>query len=175
VRGIVKLGGFAALTLFLVGGLTSVAYGSNNGDLAPDGINVTAAGPASAPRAVFFGGAHGSITPGDLFYVDVSESEGEFAATLYLTNPSELTHYVKYLIFRTSARIESADGSWSAYDTGVNELYLSLQNSAVKFFLTGGARYKITLDSGDYYCLPFRAGQARELPRFDLAVTEGGN
>jgi hypothetical protein len=155
--------------------LTSIAYGNSHGSSAAGEARVEVAERAAAPQATFFGGAFGSVTPGDLFYIDATGSPGDLAVDLYLTNAQELTHYLRYLILKVSVYSESADGRWRQILLGSNSApenntYLTLQNSPARFIVPGNSRYKVSIDSGGYYCLPARAGSGNEPPHFYLTV-----
>jgi hypothetical protein len=169
VRNLLKFVLAVALLLVLAGCLTSIAYGHSNRAAAPTGLRIEGAGTDAAPRVVFFGNAYGSITPGDLFHLDATGEPAVFTANLYLTNPAELTHYLRYLILKVGAYYWSEDGRWENISPE-NDDYLTLQNSTVKFWLSGGTRYCIRVDAGDYYSYPARPGISNEVPHFYLTV-----
>jgi hypothetical protein len=166
--------GLVTAALFILPWLTSIAYGNSSGP-APGTIRVEAADGAAAPEAVFLGLAFGSVTPGDLFYIDATGIHDDIAASLYLTNAPELTHYLRYFILKVSVYPEREDGvqpKTPSHDRMSPEsgTYLTMQNSPVKFSLPGGSRYKVRIDSGSYYCLPAGAGRSYEPPHFYLTV-----
>jgi hypothetical protein len=151
--------------------LTSIAYGQTNGNEGKPAVQVTAAGSSAAPSAEFFGKAIGSVTPGDLFFVDAAGNPGEITLSLYITNTGELIHYLRYLTVHVAVYVEDSPGQWTKSQINGEkppEIYLTLQNSPVTFTLPGGARYKVAIDSGCFYCLS--AGNAGEsiIPRFYL-------
>jgi hypothetical protein len=159
--------------LLMLPWLTSIAYGKSNSNSPGEGIRVEATDRAAVPQITFFGHAFGSVTPGDLFHIDATGSPHDLMVTLYITNAPELTRYLKYLILKVSVYPESEDGSWQQIQLQNNSMpqsstYLTLQNSPVKFTLPGNDRYKVSLDSGSYYCLPARAGNDNEPPHFYL-------
>ncbi len=168
----------ATTSLFLLSRLTPVAYGAGPGDAAPAGVRIEAAGRAAAPQATFYGGAHGGITPGDLFYIDAAGGPPGLTLSLYITNADALRHYLRYLILKIALCTAAGDSQWQPVAGGhgpvaENSVYLTLQNSPVRFAIGGGALYKIGIESGSYYCLPAGAGRTCEPPQFYLAPETG--
>jgi hypothetical protein len=177
VRKVLKLTLVVAV-LLLLPWLTSIAYGNSHSASAPAGVRVEAAGQAAAPAATFFGHAFGSVTPGDLFYIDATGSPHDMAVSLYITNADELTYYLRYLILRVTVHSASEDVQWQPAPLRFgslkeSDIYLTLQNSPVKFIVPGDARYKVRIDSGSYYCLPAGARRDNERPKFYLTVETG--
>ena len=157
--------------LFFIPRLSSIAYGQANGDDGKQAIQVAAADQSTAPSAEFYGKAIGSVTAGDLFYVDTAGSPADITLSLYITNTGELTHYLRYLTLQVAVYVEDTHGQWIKPQVSGEEypeIYLTLQNSPVTFTLPGGPRYKVTIDSGCFYCLS--AGNAGDniTPRFYL-------
>ena len=160
--------------------LTSTAYGQNNDNAtlavtAANGeIKVEAAPPANTPAATFFGNTIGGVTACDLFYVNATDSPLDISVDLYIANPNELIHYLKYLILKVAVYVEDIDGQWkqitSQDGTVLPDIYITLQNSPVTFILPGAARYKVTIESGSYYCLPFNSDKGEIAPSFYLNV-----
>ena len=155
--------------------LTSIAYGDSNGASVPAGVRIEAAGRAAAPEATFIGYAFGSITPGDLFYIDATGSRDDMVINLYITNGDELARYLRYLILRVALYSANEDGQWLPAPVRFDILkesdtYLTLQNSPAKFTAPGNARYKVRIDSGSYYCLPAGARPDNGPPEFYLMV-----
>ena len=157
--------------LFFIPRLTSIAYSQADGDDGKPAIKVAAADQSAAPSAEFYGKAIGSVTPGDLFYVDAAGNPAGITLGLYITNTGELIHYLRYLTLQVAVYVEDSHGLWIKPQVNGEEfpeIYLTLQNSPVTFTLPGRARYKVTIDSGCFYCLS--AGNAGEniIPRFYL-------
>jgi hypothetical protein len=162
--------GLVTAALLMLPWLTSIAYG--NSSRADAGtISIEVADGTAAPSAVFLGLAYGRVTPGDLFYIDAAGRQGDIAASLYITNAPELTHYLRYLILKVSVYSESADGP--SPPAPAASTYLTMQNSPVKFDLPGGTKYRVRIDSGSYYCLPAGDGHGHEPPLFYLTVEPG--
>jgi hypothetical protein len=159
------------IALIIIPRVTSTAYGQVNDYDSNQNVQITAADPSEAPSAVFYGKAIGSITAGDLFYVDAANSQADITLSLYVTNTDELTHYLRYITLRVAVYIQDGDGQWTIPQSGVEEppeTYLTLQNSPASFTLTGGVRYKISIISGCYYCISTGNPGDRIIPRFYL-------
>jgi hypothetical protein len=156
-----------AAALLMLPWLTQIAYGNSSPGAGM--VRIEAVEGAKAPRATFIGLAYGSVTPGDLFYFDASGSPGGIVAELYLTNARELVHHLRYLILKVSVYPESGDGEGRQAPEA--STCLTMQNSPVQFILPGGSRYRVSVDSGSYYCQPAGAGSGHEAPQFYLAVT----
>jgi len=159
------------IALFFVPRLTSIAYGQANGDVGKQAVTVTAADPSPAPSAEFYGKAIGSVTPGDLFYVDAAGNPADITLNLYITNTGELIHYLRYLTLQVAIYVEDSNGQWikpQINDEEYPEIYLTLQNSPVTFTLPGGAHYKVAIDSSCFYCLSASNAGENITPRFYL-------
>jgi len=157
--------------LFFFPRLTAIAYGQVNGDDGKQAVRVAAADPSAAPSAEFYGKAIGSVTPGDLFYVDAAGNPADITLSLYVTNTGELIHYLKYLTLQVAVYIEDSSGHWIKPQINGEEspkIYLTLQNGPVTFTLPGGARYKVAIDSGCFYCLSAGSAGDSITPRFFL-------
>jgi hypothetical protein len=154
--------------------LSSVAYGQTNGDTEQTSIQVEAAPPEALPTVDFFGNAIGGVTAGDLFYIDAVSSPVDISLDLYITNPDELIHYLRYLILKVMVYVEDADGQWQQVTlqngTALPDTYITLQNSPVNFILPGLARYKVTIESGSYHSFPFHSNSGDISPSFYLNV-----
>ncbi len=162
------------MLLLIVSWLTSTAYGQTNGDTEQAGIQVQAAPPEALPIVDFIGNAIGGVTGGDLFYIDAAGSPLDISLELYITNPDELIHYLRYLILKVAVYVEDTGGQWrqiiSQNGTALPDTYITLQNSPVNFTLPGLARYKVTIESGCYHSLPFRPNNDEISPSFYLTA-----
>jgi hypothetical protein len=171
MRKIVTFIIIAIIGLVLIPRLASAAYGQDNAGTAKPAVPVIAAEPSAAPAAVFYGHAIGSVSPGDLFYVDATGKAADITLSLYITNNDELMHYLKYLTLKVAIAVRDVDGQWTCVNTGrgqTAETFLTLQNSPVIFNLPGGAYYKTTIVSGCYYCLATPAANTDIAPHFYL-------
>lgn len=162
--------------LVLAPWLTSLAYGSSDGDPEQAGIQIEAAEPSAAPMATIFGQAIGGVTPGDLFYIDATASSQDTSVSLYITNAHELTPYLRYLILKVAVYYEDGDGQWrktpirEGSTSQVNDTYITLRNSPISLTLPGYTRYKIAIDSGCFYCFNANTGGDSISPQFYLAI-----
>ena len=159
------------LAVFFIPRLVSAAYGQTNDANGNSAIQVAAAALSSAPSAEFYGGAIGSVTPGDLFYVDAAGNPGDISLSLHITNTDDLIHYLRYLTLKVAVYVEDSNRQWikPVINGGeFPETYLTLQNSPVTFTLPGGAHYTIAIESGCFYCLSAGHAGNNFPPRFYL-------
>jgi hypothetical protein len=161
----------AALLLFP----WTVAYAYDDAAAATGPVGIVPAVSASLPRFNAYGHAIGGVTPGDLFLIDSSNSPDDTAFTLCITNTDELIHDYRYITLNIGTYIQTATGEWANVSTGEGtnprETYLTMQNGAISFMLAGGARYKITIDKGCFYCYGIGADRTLALPDFYLTVS----
>lgn len=153
-----------------------VAYAYNyEGELNGQGpIRIETAEPSAAPSAVAFGRAISGVNPGDLFYIDATDSVADIMATLHITNAEELSRCYRYFILEVGVYVEGEAGEWeraSGYDgQPVPETFINLRNGNVGFSLYGYTRYKITIDGGSFYCMTTDADGGNVSPNFYLTV-----
>jgi hypothetical protein len=154
--------------------LTSIAYAQTALDSGQAEIGIEAAPASAAPAATFFGKAIGGVTPGDLFYINATNSPQDMTISLYITNADELIHYFRYLIFKVAVYVEDIDGQWKQITSqdGISlpDTYITLQNSPVNFILPGLGHYKVTIDSGCYNCFSTPSDGSNMAPSFYLNV-----
>ena len=154
--------------------LVSFAYGDVDNDSGQTGVNVEAATAPALPTLSVFGQAFGEVTSGDLFYVDARNSSNDILVNLYITNAHELIHHLRYLVLKVTVYCEDEEGNWiKTIPQGVNpagDTCITLRNSPVNFNLPGLARYKISVDSGSYYCIRAAENSAEVSPQFYLAI-----
>jgi len=161
-------------TLLVASWLIPIAYGQTNGDTEQGDVYVEAAPPEAAPAASFFGNAIGGVTAGDLFYIYATNHQPDMSVDLYITNTDELIHYFRYLILKVGVYVEDVDGQWKQITSQdgivLPDTYITMQNSPVTFILPGLARYKLTIESGSYYCLPLHSNDGDFSPQFYVNV-----
>ena len=150
-----------------------VAYAHDAGAAGHEAIYITAAEPDTAPSWKAFGGAIGGVTPGDLFYIDGTDSPVDRLVTIHLTNADELVHYYRYMIFDIGVYVLTGSDRWERANIVNAEMsqdyYLTMRTGWVSFILPGDAKYKITIDGGSFYC--FSTSDASSIsPKFYLAV-----
>ncbi len=151
------------------------AHGAG-GDIPEDSPVLIQVAEASAmPGWQTYGKAIGGIdTPGDLFYFDTTERDGNITASLCIVNTQQLSRCYGYLVLRVGAYMQNSTGGWeqAARNNGgpVPETCLTLRNGRVSFALPGGAKYKLTIDGGSFYCRETGAYGGSISPRFSLTV-----
>jgi hypothetical protein len=159
--------------LFITLCLAPYAYGAGN-DHEYETVHIEVADRTAVPSATFFGRAIGSVTPGDLFYIDATTNTHDISVNLYLNNAHELTPYLRYLILKVGIYSEGGNGQWQKASLGngnpVPDTFITLRNSPVGFTLAGGAKYKVTVNSGSFYCLTANINGGITPPQFYLTV-----
>ncbi|MFC1941624.1 hypothetical protein ACFLWU_00190 [Chloroflexota bacterium] len=154
--------------------LASSVYGINDGLPVDKAVQVEAAEPLKAPSATFLGKTIGSVTPGDLFYIDANYNAHDITVNLYITNANELTPYLRYLILKVGIYSENPDGQWQKVSSWNNQplpdTFITLRNSPASFILPGNTKYKITVDTGSFYCHTARANGGIFPPEFYLTA-----
>ena len=171
---IIRLTLLLSAAFFLTPWLASYAYGTGYENDGYKAIHIEASDRSATPCAKILGGATGSIAPGDLFYIDATDSSHDMTASLYLTNAHKLTPYLRYLILEVGIYFENSDSQWKKLSlldgNQVPDTFITLQNSPVNFILPGCTRYKVTIDSGSYYCLPANTNGNSLSPSLYLTV-----
>ena len=151
-----------------------IAYANDNGAAAQGTVRIRGAEPSAAPSATTFAGNIGGITPGDLFYIDASDHSADIVVTLYLTNTQELIYCYRYMTLRVGAYVWSSTNQWQKAARSDGELvpdnFITLRNGQVSFTLPGYADYKVTIDSGCYYCFATNVDGGSVSPQFYLTV-----
>ena len=160
-------------TLLLTPWPVAYAYDNDMAEQAP--IRIEAAPASVAPGWHAYGNAIGGVSsPGDLFYIDATDSAIDTLVTLYLTNNDELVYYYRYLILGVGVYAQNDTGQWEKAATGDGELipdtYLTMRNGRVIFHLRGYARYKLTIDGGSFYCFPAGSDGSSVSPKFYLTA-----
>lgn len=164
---------FALLaTLLLAPWPVAYAYENNPAVAAPMQVEVAAAPDTAAPRCDVYGKAVGSVTPGDLFFIDAADDRADTTLTLYITNTDELSRYYRYMTLRVGVYVQTADNRWQRLtgEDGLPETFLTLKNGGVSFDIQGCARYKVGIDGGCFYCLSTGKEAASLSPNFYLTV-----
>jgi len=151
-----------------------IAYAYDNGPAQQDAVRIEVAEASAAPSWQVFGRAIGGLTPGDLFYVDAASNPSDITVNLCLTNAYELIHCYRYLTLKVGVYVETSAGEWgkaSGQDgQPIPDTYITLQNGQVIFFLTGYAKYKVTIDDGCFYCTTTNADGGSISPQFYLTA-----
>ena len=154
-----------------------VAYAHTYTDdmVGQEAVGIEVADPSVAPSfGNVFGRTIGGVTPGDLFYLDTTDNPADIQATLYITNTQELSYCYRYLILKVGVYVETDAGEWEQASMGNGELipdtFITMRNGQVGFSLPGLAKYKITIDSGSFYCINAVADGGSVSPQLYLEV-----
>lgn len=166
---------FPLIALFLLAPWpVAYAHTYDGGTDSQGGLQITVAEESAAPTWTAFGKAIGGATPGDLFYIDATDNPADIAATLYITNANELTGHYRSLILKVGLYTENAAGEWEEASLGngepIPDTFITMYNGQVSFTLPGLAKYKITIDSGGFYCITTSTDKGSLSPQFYLEV-----
>lgn len=148
-----------------------VAYAQNAGGYLPEPgtVQITPAGDTQKPAWSAFGRAIGSVTAGDLFYIDPGDRAADMVVTLYLTNADELAYRYRHLILRAVVYVKNTSGAWekaAAPDGGLlPDAYITLLNWQASFTLSGPAKIKVAIDGGSASPRFYLTAAAREPAR----------
>jgi hypothetical protein len=116
----------------------------------------------------------GNITAGDVYYVDATPYAGDIRVTIYLTNSGQL--YQDYTYLNLKVNVWTGSGSSWTQGTLVADAtdatdYITLDKGMASFILQGNAKYCISIDDGDYYCIHTTVDGSHSLsPDFYLDV-----
>jgi hypothetical protein len=117
----------------------------------------------------------GSVTHGDLYYVDTTGYTGDVLVTVYLTNAGMLVKDYTYLNFQVNVW-SGTSGAWiqgaRADDSPIGSVYLNQINGSVSMVLLGDTKYCITIDGGSYYCISTSAAGGSLSPAFYIEVKQ---
>ena len=141
------------------------AHDYNNETVNQDAVQIEAAEASVQPTWTAFGKAIGGVTPGDLFYVDAGNNAADIQVNLYITNAQELIRCYQNLILRVGIYVESDTGEWEIVPT---DTFITMRNAQVNFTLPGYAKYKVTIDSGSFYCTTTNTDSGSLSPQFYL-------
>ena len=128
-----------------------IAYAYDNGAFGQDEVQITVAEASVSPKGTVFSKATGGITPGDLFYIDTTGRSKDIVASLHLTNAAELARCFTYMILKVGVYAERQTRQWQRLS--LPDIFMTPQSARTSFTLGGYANYKISIDSGSYYCV----------------------
>ena len=163
-----------AVALLLAPWPIAYAWEGVNADTT-DAASIMPADPAYAPQIKAYGNAVGSITPGELFQVDTTGTQADTTYELTITNINELVSSYRFMNMKIGIFVQSGNetGNWQKLDElngeQLHDIYITMFGDKVGFTLPGGARYKVTIDTGCFYCYPVKPGTAIPIPSFYLA------
>jgi hypothetical protein len=151
-----------------------VAYAYDNASAGNIPTTIEAAEASAAPRLNGYGNAIGNVTPGDLFYIDNSGATGDTLFTLSITNADELVHSYRYMTLNIGIYVQMETDRWEKLNMSSGEMLLetciTMQGGMVSFSLPGGARYKIGIDKGCFYCYGAKSNDSIPVPKFYLTT-----
>ncbi len=147
-----------------------------------DGVNAdsmtSAIEPAPqeyGPQLQAYGGAVGHVTPGDLFIIDITGYDADANYELIIANADELALDFRFMNMKVGIFIQGADEQHWTRLTAANgdalpEIYITMFGGRVDFKLPGGAKYKIMIDTGCFYCYGARGGNDITPPTFYISA-----
>ncbi len=160
--------------LLLVPCPIAYAYSYSSDTVTQNGIQISAAEVSAAPTWTAVEKTIGGVTPGDIFFIDATDSGADIQATLHFTNTSELVNSYRYLILKVGLYVDNGNGEWEpAYGADgklAPDTFISLRTGYAGFTLPGYAKYKVTIDSGSSYCTSADIDGGSTSPQFYLTV-----
>lgn len=132
-----------------------VAYARNDSANESPGTIVTTAGPEAQPIWILNGQATVTVAPGDLFYIDIINSDdSEFI--LFITNTDGLVQQYSDMTLNMGIYAENnEDGfikikpdEYSTYD----DMNLTMTKRYTCFTLPGNGSYKVSIEKGCLQC-----------------------
>jgi len=143
------------------------AYDYTNGPASQNAVQIETAEASAQPTWQVVGKTISGVTPGDLFYIDATNNGADIQTTLYITNTQELVHNYRNLILKIGVYAETSSGEWEQVPA---DTFITMLNGLVSFDLQGMAKYKLTIDSGSFYCTTTNAEGGSLSPNFFLEV-----
>jgi hypothetical protein len=137
-------------------------------------VSVTPVAGDLTPQVTVYGGAFGSVQPGDLFYIDTANETMDVSFILFFTNTDDLAATYRSLTIDIGLSAENTDGSWTPvtdYGPASQVLFMSIRTGSIDFTVSGHRRYKVSVTHGCYYAFPVRAETPVALPEFYLTPT----
>jgi hypothetical protein len=150
-----------------------VVYAYDSAQASTNAVTVIAADATEAPHLNAYGHAIGGIQAGELFHVDATATLIDTQYALCITNVDQMVPCFRYMNMVIGIYVQSADGNWQKVTTAggiVPDVCLTMQTGVVNFTLPGNAVYKITIDSGCFYCYGANANGTVIIPEFNLTT-----
>ncbi len=148
-----------------------VAYAYDEAMAVDTPMTLQVADPAASPSLQAYGHAIGSVTPGDLFYIDISETPADTFYTLYITNTDELIRYYRYMNLNIGVYVQTGIDKWEKAGGNPPDIYLTMHNGTVDIKLPGCGNYKIKVDKGCFYCHGVGSDGSIASPEFYLSTS----
>ncbi len=131
----------------------------------------------------------GSVTAGDIYYVDLGTYTGDIIVTLYINNPAALAKYYSYInlpiVVYKGVYTAGTPGTWAWNPTPVNgksvnnfTSYLGISTGYVSFIVANPGvadshvYFAIAVGGGSYYCTSTSATGGSLSPQFFLDVKQ---
>ena len=132
---------------------------------------IRAADDAEKPTATVFNGAIGSITPGNLFYVNATDIDEDLQVMLSIVNSNELRSNYSFLLLKVEVYVLSGS-VWE--EVNMPEQYISMKSPQARFPLAGLSYYRISLSRGSFMGRLYSNDISRS-PTFFLKVESRDN
>jgi len=153
-----------------------VAYGHDvsGAETNQETVRIEVAEASAKPTMAVFGRYIGGVEAGDLFYIDATDNPADIQVIMHITNTSELIHNYRYLTLKIGIYVENSAGEWEKPTAGngepIPDTFITLRNGQVSFTLAGYAKYKVTIDSGSFYCITTNTDGGSLSPNFYLEM-----
>lgn len=157
--------------MFLAPWPVAYAYDSAGGNNMP--LDIQPAELSAVPEINAYGNAIGHVKPGDLFTVDMTGSPADVSFSLMITNADELAPDFRFMNMKVGIYVQADGGEgWellkASDGTELPGIYITMHTGIADFTLPGGARYRITIETGCFYCYGVRDGDGIATPKFYL-------
>jgi hypothetical protein len=125
------------------------------------------------PAINAYGNAVGKVSPGDLFYIDLTGTQIDANYQLTITNVDELVHDYRFMNLKVGIFVQGEDANHWTKMTATNgdklpDIYITIFSGLVEFNLRGGSRYKIIIETGCFYCYGLTQEAEAAAPSFYL-------
>jgi hypothetical protein len=116
----------------------------------------------------------GTVTAGDLYYVDCVGYTGDIQVTVYLTNPGALLKDYTYLNMQINVWEGDSPGPWAqatlADGSAIGTQFITPLNGYYTFLLSGNTHYVISIDDGSFLCKDIDADGGDLSPDFYIDI-----
>ncbi len=132
---------------------------------------IRVADDAEKPTWTVLNGTIGSITPGNLFYINATDVNEDLQVMLSMVNSNELISRYSFLLLKVEVYVLSGS-VWE--EVNMPEQYISMKSPHAKFPLAGLSDYRIFLSSGSFIGQRL-SNDISPSPTFFLKVESGDN
>ncbi|OGN99841.1 MAG: hypothetical protein A2Y90_01005 [Chloroflexi bacterium RBG_13_52_12] len=152
-----------------------VAYAYDGANAEDIRMTIQTADPSGTPQLYAAGRAIGSVTPGDLFQVDTTGITLDTYFNMFITNTDELVQNYRYMTLNVGIYVQTGIDSWEKLTApggeALPDIFITIQGGMVSFTLPGGAKYRITIEKGCFYCYGAAPGTTAAAPKFYLTAS----